>query len=104
MHTQWELVHVKLGNDAYHFSHHNTDTIYGCVDYDKIYKQMEECKTGKLGAPDGLMAEMMGLIKNAKCPFIVAGQGANNAAEELMELVKTLQIPMTTTLHVEDLR
>lgn len=94
-----DLVHVESGHDAYHLDHHNTDTIYGGVDYDKIYEQTEGRKTGKLGAPDGLMAEMMGLIKNAKRPFIIAGQGANDSAEELMELAESLQIPVATTLH-----
>jgi len=94
-----ELVHVESGHDAYHLDHHNTDTIYGGVNHDKIYEQFEGRTTGKLGAPDGLMAEIMGLIKNAKRPFIIAGQGANDSAEELMELAETLQIPVATTLH-----
>jgi len=94
-----ELVHVESGHDVYHLDHHNTDTIYGGVDYDKIYEQTEARETGKLGAPDGLMAEMVGLIKNAKRPFIIAGQGANDSPEELMELAETLQIPVATTLH-----
>jgi len=94
-----ELVQVESGHDAYHLDHHNTDTIYGGVDYDKIYESDEGRKTGKLGAPDGLMAEMMGLIKNAKRPFIIAGQGVNDSPEELMELAEALQIPVATTLH-----
>jgi len=94
-----ELVHVESGHDAYHLDHHNTDTIYGGVDYSDIYNETEERKTGKLGAPDGLMTEMVDLIKNAKRPFIIAGQGANDSHEELMELAETLQIPVATTLH-----
>lgn len=94
-----ELVHVKSGHDAYHLDHHTTDTIYGGVDYDKIYEESEGRKTGKLGASDGLMKEMMDMIKIAKRPFIIAGQGANDSSEELMELAETLQIPVATTLH-----
>lgn len=94
-----KLVHVESGHDAYHLDHHQTDTIYGGVDHDKIYEQAEGRKTGKLGAPDGLMKEMVDLIKNAKRPFIVAGQGANDSPEELMELAESLQIPVATTLH-----
>ncbi|KAL9188675.1 hypothetical protein ACHAXT_007053 [Thalassiosira profunda] len=94
-----ELVHVESGHDAYHLDHHTTDTIYGGVDYEQIYEQAEGRKTGKLGAPDGLMKEMVDLVKNAKRPFIIAGQGANDASEELMELAETLQIPVATTLH-----
>jgi len=92
------LKHVESGHDAYHLDHHNTDMIYGGVDYDKIY-EAEDRKMGKLGSSDGLMKEVVGLIKNAKRPFIIAGQGANDSAEELMELAETLQIPVATTLH-----
>jgi len=94
-----ELVQVESGHDAYHLDHHNTDTIYGGVDYDKIYEEADGRKTGKLGAKDGLMKEVVDLIKNAKRPFIIAGQGANDSSEELMELAETLQIPVATTLH-----
>lgn len=94
-----ELAHVESGHDAYHLDHHNTDTIYMGVDYEKIYEEGEGRKTGKLGAPDGLMKEMVDLIKNAKRPFIIAGQGVNDSPEELMELAETLQIPVATTLH-----
>ncbi|KAL3826735.1 hypothetical protein ACHAXA_009344 [Cyclostephanos tholiformis] len=94
-----ELKPVESGHDAYHLDHHNTDVIYMGVDYAKIYEQTEGRKMGKLGAEDGLMKEMVGLIKNAKRPFIIAGQGANDASKELMELAETLQIPVATTLH-----
>jgi len=94
-----ELAHVQSGHDAYHLDHHNTDTIYMGVDYEKIYEEDEGRKTGKLGAKDGLMKEMVDLIKNAKRPFIIAGQGVNDSPEELMELAETLQIPVATTLH-----
>jgi len=94
-----DLIHVESGHDAYHLDHHNTDTIYSGVDYNEIYEQSEGRKTGMLGASDGLMQEMMNLIKNAKRPFIIAGQGANDSSEELMELAETLQIPVATTLH-----
>jgi acetolactate synthase-1/2/3 large subunit len=94
-----ELKQVESGHDAYHLDHHATDTIYGGVDYDKIYDKDENRKTGKLGAPDGLMKEMMDKIRNAKRPFIIAGQGTNDASEELMEFAESLQIPVATTLH-----
>ncbi|KAL7483652.1 hypothetical protein ACHAW6_009300 [Cyclotella cf. meneghiniana] len=93
------LIHVESGHDAYHLDHHNTDTIYSGVDYADIYDETKERRTGKLGAPDGLMLEMVELIKNAKRPFIIAGQGANDASEELLELAESLQIPVATTLH-----
>ena len=94
-----ELKPVESGHDVYHLDHHNTDTIYGGVDYDQIYDQLEGRATGKLDASDGLMKEMIRRIKDAKRPFIIAGQGANDSSEELMELAETLQIPVATTLH-----
>jgi len=60
---------------------------------------LEGLTTGKLDASDGLMKEMVRRIKDAKRPFIIAGQGANDSSEELMELAETLQIPVATTLH-----
>jgi len=97
--NEGELKPVESGHDAYHLDHHNTDTIYGGVDYKDIYDEDKERRTGKLGASDGVMAEMMEIIKNAKRPFIVAGQGVNDSPEELKELAETLQIPVATTLH-----
>ncbi|KAL3769082.1 hypothetical protein ACHAWU_008774 [Discostella pseudostelligera] len=94
-----ELEPVESGHDVFHLDHHNTDTIYSGVAYDKIYESTDERKTGKLGEDGGLMKEMVDLIKNAKRPFIIAGQGANDASSELMELAETLQIPVATTLH-----
>ena len=96
-----ELVHVESGHDAYHLDHHSTDTIYGGVDYGRIYEQDGERKMGKLGdmSEGGLMEEMVKIIKNARRPFIIAGQGCNDASEELMELAEALQVPVATTLH-----
>merc|ERR1711966_278040 len=97
--SKGELVHVESGHDAYHLDHHNTDMIYKGVDYEHIYEQKAGRAMGKLGAEEGLMAEVMTLIKNAKRPFIIAGQGCNDASEELMELAEALQVPVATTLH-----
>ena len=96
-----ELVHVESGHDAYHLDHHSTDTIYGGVGYDRIYEQDGERKMGKLGdmTEGGVMEEMVKIIKNARRPFIIAGQGCNDASEELMELAEALQVPVATTLH-----
>jgi acetolactate synthase-1/2/3 large subunit len=45
------------------------------------------------------MVEMMELIQNAQKPIILAGNGANDASAELLELAETLQIPVCSTLH-----
>ena len=94
-----ELKHVESGHDAYHLDHHCTNTIYGGVEYEKIYDEDDDRRMGKLGASDGLMAEMIERIKNAKRPFIIAGQGTNDASKELMTFAESLQIPVATTLH-----
>jgi len=94
-----ELQSVESGHDAYHLDHHYTNTIYSGVEYTNIYDENDERKTGKLDEDGGLMKEMTEMIKNAKRPFIIAGQGANDSPEELMELAETLQIPVATTLH-----
>lgn len=45
------------------------------------------------------MKEMVTMIEKAKKPVIIAGQGCNDAPEELKQLAERLQIPVTTTLH-----
>jgi len=46
-----------------------------------------------------LMSEIVNLLKTAKKPIILAGQGCNNCPNDLKVLADTLQIPVTTTLH-----
>jgi acetolactate synthase-1/2/3 large subunit len=54
----------------------------------------------KVGDMDGeLMNNIVGLIKMAKKPILLAGQGCNNCPEDLKKLAETLRIPVTTTLH-----
>jgi len=45
--------------------------------------------------------ELIGLILNARCPVVVAGQGIlqGNACDELKELAELLQIPVMSTLN-----
>mmetsp|Transcript_19817 Transcript_19817/g.32876 ORF Transcript_19817/g.32876 Transcript_19817/m.32876 type:complete len:418 (-) Transcript_19817:75-1328(-) len=43
--------------------------------------------------------EIMKLLKTAKKPILLAGQGCNNCPEDLKKLAETLKIPVTTTLH-----
>jgi len=54
---------------------------------------------GPLEGESPLMEELVSLIRSAKKPIIIAGQGCNDAAEELKHLAETLQIPVCTTLH-----
>ena len=66
----------------------------------KIYKNPKSKPDTKGASFDSaLMTEMMELIQSAQRPVILAGNGANDAPAELMELAERLQIPVTTTLH-----
>lgn len=62
----------------------------------RIYKKKE--KEGESFQSD-TMTELMTMIKNAHKPFIIAGQGCNDAPEELKAFAEKLQIPVATTLH-----
>mmetsp|Transcript_30902 Transcript_30902/g.90327 ORF Transcript_30902/g.90327 Transcript_30902/m.90327 type:complete len:812 (-) Transcript_30902:129-2564(-) len=50
-------------------------------------------------AGDTVLADMLDLIRQARKPVIVAGQGVNDAPAELLAFAEALQIPVTTTLH-----
>lgn len=71
------------------------------IPQNKIYRIEEgESKEDIVDGIDGeLMAEIVSLLKAAKKPIILAGQGCNNCPQELKLLAETLQIPVTTTLH-----
>jgi acetolactate synthase-1/2/3 large subunit len=46
-----------------------------------------------------MFKELANLVRQAKKPVIIAGQGCNDCPEELKSLAEKLQIPVTTTLH-----
>jgi len=48
---------------------------------------------------DAVLADMLDLIRQARKPVIMAGQGCNDAPAELLAFAEALQIPVTTTLH-----
>lgn len=56
-------------------------------------------RTGSLAPGTEVMTEMLDLIKQARKPVIIAGQGCNDAPAELLAFAEALQIPVTTTLH-----
>lgn len=76
-------------DDDFHLDHHPSNTITA----------KSRNKMGLLDSGSPLMTEVVNLIKNAKTPIIIAGQGCNDATEELKLFAETLQIPVTTTLH-----
>lgn len=70
------------------------------VPQNKIYRVAEGAGKEVEDEIDGeLMTEIVNLLKTAKKPIILAGQGCNNCPQELKRLAETMQIPVTTTLH-----
>lgn len=58
-----------------------------------------EQTSGDLEVGSQLVGKMYNLIKKAKKPLIIAGQGCNECPEELKQFAKAMQIPVATTLH-----
>jgi acetolactate synthase-1/2/3 large subunit len=58
-----------------------------------------EQTSGALAPGSKLVAKMYNLIKKAKKPLIIAGQGCNECPSELLKLAESMQIPVASTLH-----
>lgn len=84
-------------SDLYHADHHPTNHIYQSVP--AVNGANKVIKEGVLQAGGSLTEEIVSLIQKAKKPIIIAGQGCNDAPEELRQFAEKLQIPVTTTLH-----
>ena len=92
--------HMEICSDCFaaddHFADHRpTNTIYK---NDPDGTVIEEGPLSN-GSNAALMQEILGLVRHARKPVILAGQGCNDAAAELQEFASTLQIPVATTLH-----
>ena len=93
------LEHVKNygQNDMYDADHNPRNRIYHHeinIGEDKLITREGEMKIGS-----SMLLEVVNLIRKAKKPIIIAGQGCNDCPEELKKMAETLQIPVTTTLH-----
>jgi len=89
-------IHSTSEDDEFVGDHHQTDMVYRSAtgsNGDAI-----SAAEGDLNGSQATM-EMIDLIKTAKKPVIIAGQGCNDSPEELMAFAEALQIPVTTTLH-----
>jgi len=84
--------------DTYNQDHHPTDRIIYTASA-LTGEPRELVKEGPLDLERSITKEMMELIRKAKKPIILAGQGCNDSAAELKEFAEKLQIPVTTTLH-----
>lgn len=85
-------------NDKFHADHHPSNHIYK-TEIVQNGKKIKTVKEGVLTIGGSITTEMINLIKRAKKPIIIAGQGCNDASAELAAFAETLQIPVTTTLH-----
>jgi acetolactate synthase-1/2/3 large subunit len=93
-----KLLPVSSNSDAYNMDHHPTNrVIYTSNALTGEPKTIT--KEGDLKAENRVTEEMLDFIKKAKKPIIIAGQGCNDSADELMKFAEKLQIPVTTTLH-----
>lgn len=83
------------GNDEvkFQFDHNPANVVYA-KDTDT-----GDLTEGELQANTKLMGKMYNLIKKAKKPIIIAGQGCNECPEELKWFAEAMHIPVTTTLH-----
>lgn len=55
--------------------------------------------SGVLAPGSKLVGKMYNLIKRAKKPLIIAGQGCNECPDELLKFAESMQIPVASTLH-----
>jgi len=95
--TSLQPVYSSSSTELYELDIHPTNVIHET----KI--ETDGTTTTRTGALDGhgseVMTEMIDLIKQARKPVIIAGQGCNDAPDELRKFAEALQIPVTTTLH-----
>jgi len=94
----YKLEPFSSANDDFNADHHPTNRVYWTSN--ALSGEPEKVtKEGTLSLTDQVSIDMINFIKKAKKPIIIAGQGCNDSAEELMEFAERLQIPVTTTLH-----
>jgi acetolactate synthase-1/2/3 large subunit len=88
-----EGVDLNSQEELFHLDHNPSNTVYS-LDTDSDEETKDE-----LISSSKTMKKIYSLIKKAKKPLIIAGQGCNECPEELKEFAEALQIPVATTLH-----
>lgn len=81
--------------DLHHADHHPTNIVYK----NEVTKEETVTIEGSLDTSAAITKGLLDMIRRAKKPVILAGQGCNDAFEELKVFAEKLQIPVTTTLH-----
>ena len=89
---EYQVQAVSDPQDDYHADHTPTDTITYRPDSNTVQE-------GSLQADSALTLKILELMQKARKPIILAGQGCNDAPQELAKLAEALQIPVATTLH-----
>jgi len=86
---------IDLSDDEVAFAlDHNPANIVYNRDPDTAVQTEDELAVGSK-----LVGKMYNLLKKAKRPLIVAGQGTNDCPDELKHFAKSMGIPVATTLH-----
>lgn len=83
-------------SDDFHADHNPTNRVFRSGTF---INGKENKLEGSLKVGSTLTKELIQLIKGAKKPVIIAGQGTNDCPEELTKFAEKLQIPVCTTLH-----
>mmetsp|Transcript_31382 Transcript_31382/g.71795 ORF Transcript_31382/g.71795 Transcript_31382/m.71795 type:complete len:810 (-) Transcript_31382:484-2913(-) len=77
---------------VYQRDHHVSDMVYHM-------EVGENARKGSLDAASDMALDVFDMIRHAKKPFIIAGQGCNSCPEELAKFAENMEIPVATTLH-----
>lgn len=98
-HDRLSLTHVKNygQSDMYDADHNPRNRIYHLDDNNGEDNMIT--REGELKPGSSLLKDVVNLIRKAKKPILLAGQGCNDCPEDLKKLAETLRIPVTTTLH-----
>jgi len=75
--------------------HHPSEMIYTPAEGEENYSR----RTGELAIGSEMTNELFNMMRNAKKPIIIAGQGCNDCPEDLKEFAEAMNIPVATTLH-----
>jgi acetolactate synthase I/II/III large subunit len=94
----YKLLPVPCSTDTFNADHHPTNTVYFKKNMLSGVPGLEESE-GELSLDNPVTRELYAVIKRARKPVIIAGQGCNDSAQALKEFAEKLQIPVTTTLH-----
>lgn len=86
---------INLDEDEVKFAlDHNPAHIVYSRDPDTAEQTSDDLEVGSK-----LVGKIYNMLLKAKKPLIIAGQGCNECPEELKQFAKSMQIPVTTTLH-----